>query len=212
MMKHCKECFDLLPMNEKYFSKQRKYLSGMCKTCKSEYDRNHKNANKDYYREYNKNYREKNREKINEYTRRYHKENKDKAREYRQKNKERIKKYRRKYLQENLEIYRTYNQERRARKRTLISTFTASQWNECLEYFNQSCAYCGDTNRLEQEHVIPVTKGGHYTLDNIIPACKSCNSSKHNKLLEEWYFAHEKYSEKRLDKIKNYLNEITSKE
>ena len=32
--------------------------------------------------------------------------------------------------------------------------------------------------KLEQEHVIPLSKGGALTLHNIVPACRSCNSKK----------------------------------
>ena len=102
-----------------------------------------------------------------------------------------------------------YTQKYRARKNSLISDFTTDQWQQCLTHFNHQCAYCDCTEILEQEHVIPVSKGGHYTADNIIPACRSCNASKNNKPLEEWYINHQSYSTLRMDFIKDYL-EINS--
>ncbi len=41
------------------------------------------------------------------------------------------------------------------------------------------CAYCGVTDPpLQRDCVLPVSRGGRYTLDNIVPACRSCNTSK----------------------------------
>ena len=86
------------------------------------------------------------------------------------------------------EVIRFRNQRRRARLAQLPHTLTADEWEESLEYFNNECAYCGDSEcNLEQEHIIPVSKGGGYTADNIIPACRACNASKKDRDLEEWY-------------------------
>ena len=35
-----------------------------------------------------------------------------------------------------------------------------------------------------KDHVIPISKGGHNTKENIVPACQSCNNKKYNKILE----------------------------
>lgn len=43
------------------------------------------------------------------------------------------------------------------------------------------CAYCGttlDQKELTLDHVIPLRAGGTNTTNNIVAACKSCNSSK----------------------------------
>ena len=43
------------------------------------------------------------------------------------------------------------------------------------------CAYCGATDRpLQRDCVLPISRGGRYTLDNVVPACGSCNASKCN--------------------------------
>ena len=49
----------------------------------------------------------------------------------------------------------------------------------------QPCSYClnlADTI----DHIIPLTKSGTNFEDNLTPACRSCNSSKANKLISEW--------------------------
>lgn len=48
------------------------------------------------------------------------------------------------------------------------------------------CHYCGSTDRLEPDHVVPTSKGGTDDAGNIVPACKPCNSSKQARTIEEW--------------------------
>ncbi len=64
---------------------------------------------------------------------------------------------------------------------------TLAQWLEIQAEFDGRCTYCLEyPERLEMDHVIPLSRGGNHTADNIVPACRSCNSSKGNKLLSEW--------------------------
>ena len=49
------------------------------------------------------------------------------------------------------------------------------------------CAYCGVTDRpLQRDCVLALSRGGRYTLDNIAPACGSCNASKCNDEVTGW--------------------------
>ena len=49
------------------------------------------------------------------------------------------------------------------------------------------CAYCGATDRpLQRDCVLALSRGGRYTLDNIVPACRSCNASKCNDEVTGW--------------------------
>ena len=49
------------------------------------------------------------------------------------------------------------------------------------------CAYCGDTDRpLQRDCLLPISRGGRYTLDNIAPACGPCNASKCNDEVTGW--------------------------
>ena len=58
------------------------------------------------------------------------------------------------------------------------------------------------------DHVVPVSKGGSTSADNIIPACQSCNSSKNNKDIIEWYTAQPFYNKNRLDNIIKYIKGV----
>ncbi len=94
----------------------------------------------------------------------------------------------------------------------------AEEWQACLEWFDQTCAYCGVQQSfwhvLEQEHVIPVSKEGGYTANNIVPACRSCNSSKRDKAVAEWLG--EQYSKAKarqvLERIEAYFEGVSEQE
>jgi 5-methylcytosine-specific restriction endonuclease McrA len=49
------------------------------------------------------------------------------------------------------------------------------------------CSYCGSKENIAVDHLIPRVKGGGDAGDNLIPACRSCNSSKGGQDLMEWY-------------------------
>jgi len=74
---------------------------------------------------------------------------------------------------------RIRSQRRRTLKHMLPATLTSEQWEAIKVAYHHRCAYCGTKpEKLTQDHVIPISKGGGYTADNIVPACGSCNSSK----------------------------------
>ncbi len=60
------------------------------------------------------------------------------------------------------------------------------QWVALQEEWG-GCAYCGVRNSpVERDCVLALSRGGRYTLDNIVPACRSCNSSKCNDEVTGW--------------------------
>ena len=63
---------------------------------------------------------------------------------------------------------------------------TAEQWSALTDAWG-GCAYCGVTDAsLQRDCVIPISRGGRYTLDNIAPACPACNASKCNDEVTSW--------------------------
>ena len=61
----------------------------------------------------------------------------------------------------------------------------------------EQCSYCdkrcsptqshGGPDTFSIDHVVPLVRGGSHCMDNLMPSCKGCNSSKNNRLLyEEW--------------------------
>ncbi len=77
----------------------------------------------------------------------------------------------------------------RRRKRRMGAVehdLSAEQWATLQELWG-GCAYCGATDRpLQRDCVLPISRGGRYTLDNIVPACGSCNASKCNDEVTGW--------------------------
>jgi len=51
---------------------------------------------------------------------------------------------------------------------------------------NFTCQYCGrQVNDLTIDHVIPRSRGGQHTWENLVSACKPCNHRKGGKTLSE---------------------------
>lgn len=185
-LKRCTKCGVEYPATPEYFRCKRNKKDGLeyrCKTCAkqdyqdsgSEYQRQWRERHPEYHAQYFK----KNQETISRRTR-------ITSKAWRLSNPEQV----RDYYKKNLIASRAKTHLRKARKRGLVSTFTRSQWHACLEYFHHTCAYCGAQQDfwhvLEQDHYMPLSAGGGYTADNIIPACKSCNSSKGDSPVNEW--------------------------
>lgn len=84
---------------------------------------------------------------------------------------------------------------------------TSTDFVDALEYFGHQCAYCGATDALTVEHIIPVSNFGANKRYNIIPACSKCNSSKSNKDILDWYPKQSFYSAERLLKIHSWFKD-----
>lgn len=58
--------------------------------------------------------------------------------------------------------------------------------------WHPACNYCGRAFGAEGsfkrtlEHIVPLSRGGSNTIDNLVCACVRCNSQKGDKLPEEW--------------------------
>lgn len=111
----------------------------------------------------------------------------DRCRKYREANRIELAQQKRGYYQrvrkdaDKTDLGRFKDREKKARRRAVYAEGTISheQWLEICALFQQCCAYCGvQPDTLEMDHVIAISKGGHHSADNIVPACKSCNSAK----------------------------------
>lgn len=229
-MKVCTKCKKELTVDN--FSKNgRNGLRGTCKECQSQYNKQWTLDNKVAIAKYNKQYFTDNKKYFAEhnkqwnldnveYRKQYHVDHKEHRRnlakqwsldndeywkQYRVDNKVAITKRVKQYQQKHLEGYRINSQIRRARQHQLPYTLTIQQWEDIKEVFNNSCCYCGKELPLEQEHFIALTKFGEYSHNNIICACKSCNSSKHDKNFFDWYPKQSYYSKQREKRILKYL-------
>jgi HNH endonuclease len=63
---------------------------------------------------------------------------------------------------------------------------SVDQWTSLKNEWG-GCAYCGVTDKpMQRDCVLALSRGGRYTLDNIVPACRSCNTSKCNDEVTSW--------------------------
>jgi 5-methylcytosine-specific restriction endonuclease McrA len=63
---------------------------------------------------------------------------------------------------------------------------SGEQWDAITDAWG-GCAYCGTTARpLQRDCVLAISRGGRYTLENVVPACRSCNTSKCNDEVTGW--------------------------
>ncbi len=63
---------------------------------------------------------------------------------------------------------------------------TDAQWVELQKAWD-GCAYCDKGGgALQRDCVLPISRGGRYTIRNVVPACRSCNASKCNTEVTSW--------------------------
>ena len=75
---------------------------------------------------------------------------------------------------------------RQLRVQAADNDLTDDQWVAVLGAWG-GCAYCGAEGvALQRDCVLPISRGGRYTLDNVVPACASCNASKCNAEVTGW--------------------------
>ena len=77
----------------------------------------------------------------------------------------------------------------RKRKRRLagvVNDLTTAEWATIKAAWN-GCAYCGaNDGPLQRDCVMAISRGGRYTIDNVVPACAACNASKCNDEVTGW--------------------------
>ena len=110
----------------------------------------------------------------------------------------------REYQKANPAKMRGYDARRRAAKHgvEIEAKVTQEQWLGLLKQANWQCHYCkrdifqptAKPSALDatQDHIIPLIDKGPHAIENIVPACRRCNSLKH-----DWSY------EAFLDRIKN---------
>ncbi len=83
---------------------------------------------------------------------------------------------RRRWRKENPLVVKAQASARRRREYSAIGSHTEQEWVEKLTN-TPYCCYCGKMAETK-DHVVPLSKGGTDFIDNIVPACRSCNCAK----------------------------------
>ena len=106
---------------------------------------------------------------------------------YRQNNKDYLKQYHQQYLADHLDEYAARTAKRRAMKVQINEDYTAEDRQFTVSLFKSQCFKCKTTNRPEIDHHMPLSLGYPLSRDNAVILCKSCNSSKGNKIPTDFY-------------------------
>jgi len=108
-------------------------------------------------------------------------------------------------LSKTPEYYAERDAKRKIKKRNNNAAFNLSYAEPFamprleLDY----CVYCGSTDNLSIDHIIPISKGGTQNSKNLIRACKSCNSAKRNSFFIDWYLKSKRVKRKLDDILKD---------
>ncbi len=62
---------------------------------------------------------------------------------------------------------------------------TVREWQREYE-FPKECVFCASTENLQIDHLIPKSRGGSDSADNVVWSCRTCNISRGNKGVFEW--------------------------
>ena len=188
--KTCKRCG--VEKSRSDFSPREKSRDGLhsyCRACNVEKARESAERNPEKVKQHKKNWKMRNPERVREQglidKRRAYERNpekyKEQTREWYRKNKEKVAARTQSY--EGRLKRRLVQARRNARMNGVV---TVEQWMAVLEKFDHSCVYCGSKESLTIDHLVPVSKGGLHRIDNIVPACRSCNTAKNARSAEEF--------------------------
>jgi len=148
-------------------------------------------------REAGRRWRKANPEKARAATKRWEAENKEhvaeKHRGWFDAHPEKRKEYHDKWKKEHPERIRAFwkdnSTKRRAMKANADGNYSYSEFLSVCDDAGWLCVYCGcrlDVKTATADHMIPLSRNGANGIDNITLACRSCNSKKRDKTVEEF--------------------------
>jgi 5-methylcytosine-specific restriction endonuclease McrA len=142
---------------------------------------------------YQRKWRRKNRERTNPILRAKRKLLGDaynaKRRDYRRRNLAQLRKAARRYYWKNWQKKRIEHHAAVAKRKGAAGRYTRQEWTQLLSAYNYRCAYCDrrvTRKSASADHAIPLSRGGTNWIENIIPACLSCNQRKSSLTAQEF--------------------------
>ena len=173
-MRKCSRCRELKPTTS--FSRHKNMADGInpqCKACVSVYQRQWYEANRAKTIERSRLWKDNNREQFRET-----------SAKRRERNREKVLARQREWSKTHPETHRKAAAVRRQRQLSLPVYLISDK--DYRRLYASPCVACGRQVEICLDHIIPVSRGGHYGIGNAQPLCRPCNSSKGTMLLVEW--------------------------
>jgi 5-methylcytosine-specific restriction endonuclease McrA len=151
-----------------------RYKNGHCAPCTRASNQRWKERNREKHRAGSKRWAVEHPESVRSYSRQY-------ARSHREENDARSKVWR----ADNPDRHVAHEHKRRALKAKSSGRYTSSQWRRLCEMHANRCLACGSSALpLTVDHVVPLSRGGRNTIENIQPLCGPCNSRKGTQTID----------------------------
>jgi hypothetical protein len=168
-MKPCKKCGVTKPLSEFYKNKLTKdgHIN-KCKPCRLQEEKDRPKRDPQYMKE-------------------YYEANKQKWKDGWEKHKEKNLEKARQWKKDNYEWVRDNNRKRRELKTISDYKFSKDYAKQVYSKFDNQCFNCGSKENLAIDHHVPLSKGKQLTLSNAVILCRSCNSSKKDKMPKDFY-------------------------
>lgn len=172
-----------------YVGKTQRY--SRCKPCAAAKVLAQYHANRERYLERMRVWRTANPDKMAAANKRWHDANRERVaelnREYYEQNRESEIARSLAYTKSHPEVDAAIKHRRNARKRATVCEHGDGCVTSALiaELRAMVCWYCGGSMQ-EIDHFVPLARGGSHCRENLVPACKPCNNSKHAQDPEKW--------------------------
>lgn len=102
------------------------------------------------------------------------------------KNRDKRKEIQKRYRENNVASIKAITHNRRARCNGPSGVISKKQIASLMRRAKGVCVYCGCEARLTVDHVTALSRGGEHRISNLLPCCKSCNSSKNASEVTDW--------------------------
>ena len=185
-MKTCADCKETKPLDEfPHHKKSKDGRSHVCNVCNRIRASRWQKENPERYKERQREYSESGKKAVaskKEYAK--HRESYiQRVKNWIAGNSERHHEHVSAWMKRNPDKMQTYRENRRGRVAS-AGEYTQAEWESLCEFYGHICLCCKESKPLTVDHVVPLSKGGSNTIDNLQPLCASCNSRKNQKIID----------------------------